>query len=269
MNTKRIFYFFIFSFFVAPLIVYTFNITISGKPVKAERDLSEIIFDNVLNVVTEYSSIDFQLTDGDLTEFQYELSQFISERSGLTVKYHFENDLDNNVRRLQNNTYDVIARNIPINSDNRQYLAFTVPTGQSKQVLVQRKKNNDDSARFISNQLDFANQTIYVAKNSPAIMRLKNLSEEIAEPIHIKQISDYTPEELMYMVSRKEIDYMATDMETILRNSKLFTDLDFNTDIGFTQLQAWAVRKSSPVLLDSMNVWMTAFADLKQQKGKR
>ncbi|MDR0546659.1 MAG: glutamine ABC transporter substrate-binding protein, partial [Dysgonamonadaceae bacterium] len=30
-------------------------------------------------------------------------------------------------------------------------------------------------------------------------------------------------------------------------------------DISFTQLQAWAVRKSSPVLLDSLNVWMTEY----------
>ena len=107
--------------------------------------------------------------------------------------------------------------------------------------------------------MDLANQTIYVSKNSPAILRLKNLAEEIAEPIHIKEIEEYTSEQLIYMVEKKEIDYAVVDREISLRNMKLFPDLDFHTDISFTQLQAWGLRKTSPILLDSLNVWITEF----------
>ena len=38
-------------------------------------------------------------------------------------------------------------------------------------------------------------------------------------------------------------------------------ELDIQTDISFTQLQAWAVRKSSPILRDSLNVWLKRVHD--------
>jgi len=54
------------------------------------------------------------------------------------------------------------------------------------------------------------------------------------------------------------------DKEIASKNAQLFSGLDFNTDISFTQLQAWALRKNAPVLLDSLNVWIMAF-----KMGKR
>ena len=256
MNTKRLLYLFIALLFIALLIMYSSRSIINRK---SKRDLPEIMINNTLNVVTEYNSTDFQVTDDYLAGFQYELCQFIAQRSGLTVKHFFENDLEIAIRKLENNAYDVIAQNVPVTNENRQLLAFTVPIGQSKQVLVQRKNNDADSVLFISNQLDLANQTIYVTKNSPAILRLRHLSEEIAEPIYVQEISGYTPEQLINSVAQKEFDYAAVDKEIILKNSTLFPDLDFSIDISFTQLQAWALRKTSPVLLDSLNVWITEF----------
>lgn len=263
MNTKRLFFLLIVLLCIALLIMYSIG---NWKLTKTKRDLPEIRIDNTLNVVTEYNSIDFQVTDDYLAGFQYELCQFISQRSGINIQIYFEDGLETAIQKLINNIYDVIAQNIPVTTENRQFLAFTVPIGQSKQVLVQRKNDDADSVLFISNQLDLANQTIYVTKNSPAILRLKNLAEEIAEPIHIKEVSGYTPEQLIYMVAKKEIDYLATDLEIALKNTGLFPNLDFNTDIGFTQLQAWAIRKTSPVLSDSLNVWITAFIDSRSKK---
>ena len=230
---------------------------------KPTRDLIEIKMNNTLNVVSEYNLSDFQETGDNTAAFQYELCKYITQRSGLTIQHFYENDLKTAIRKLDNNVYDVIAQNITITIENRQFLAFTIPTGQTKQVLVQRKVNNIDSVLFISNQLELANQTIYVAKKSPAILRLKNLAEEIAEPIFIKEISGYTSEQLINMVAKKEIDYLATDLEIAMKNIELFPDLDFNTDISFTQQQAWALRKTSPELLDSMNVWITEFMPAK------
>lgn len=36
-------------------------------------------------------------------------------------------------------------------------------------------------------------------------------------------------------------------------------EIDVETDISFTQLESWAVRKDSPVLLDSLNSWLQRF----------
>ena len=270
MNVKRLFIIIAGLFFVTLLILCLLSIVNDWKIQNPrKRDLQEIKKGKMLNVVIEYNSVDFFVSADSVTGLQYELCQFIALRSGLSLQVFLENELETSIRKLENNEFDVIAQNIPITNENRQFLTFTVPITQNKQVLVQRKRNVDDSVRFITNQLDLANQTIYVPKNSPAILRLNNLAEEIAEPIHIREIASYTSEHLIYMVVKKEIDYAVVDKEISLKNIELFPDLDFNTDISFTQLQAWALRKSSPVLLDSLNVWITAFKESQPRHKKR
>jgi len=256
MKTKRLLLFLITLLALTLVLMYSIY---KWNSINANRDLAEIMKRNTLNVVMEYNSTDFQATDDYIVSFHYELCKFIAQRSGITIQHFFENDFEIATRKLNNKEYDIIAQNIPITIENRQSLAFTIPTGMSRQVLVQRKKDKTDSVLFISNQLELANQTIYVTKNSPAILRLKNLSDEIAEPIHINETSGCNAEELIKMVAIKEIDYLATEIETVLNNTELFPNIDYKTDISFTNLQAWAVRKTSPVLLDSLNVWITEF----------
>jgi len=266
MNIKKLLTGLILLLILIFLIKVLLSVITDWKEEKSKRDLPEIKKTNTLNVVTEYNSVDFHVSGDSIAGLQYDLCRYIARRSGIKIQIFLENNLETAIRKLENSRYDVIAQNIPITNVNKQYLAFTVPITQSKQVLVQRKRNADDSVKFIATQLDLANETIYVAKNSPAIMRLNNLAEEIAEPIHIKEISGYTSEQLIYMVEKKEVEYAVADKEIALQNIHLFPDLDFNTDISFTQLQAWALRKTSPVLLDSLNVWITGFKQNMEKK---
>jgi len=248
-------------------ILITYSVVVKDwEAMQCDRDLPEIEKEGnkTLNVVTEYNSNDFHKVKDSIAGFQYDLCRFIVRRSGYTIQLFVEKDLETATRKLENKVYDVIAQNISITNENKQYLAFTVPIAQSKQVLVQRKRDAEDSVLFITSQLDLARQTVYVTKNSPTILRLHHLAEEIAEPIYIKEIPGHTSEQLISMVAQKKIDYAVVDKEISLKNIDRFPDLDFNTDISFTQLQAWALRKTSPVLLDSLNVWIMEF---KQNKA--
>jgi ABC-type amino acid transport substrate-binding protein len=218
---------------------------------RTARDLPDIRKNKTLNIVTESYSIDY---------FVYELSKYIGERSGLTVNMYSESNFDLCIKGLKNMTYDVIARNTPITNENKKYLAFTVPVTVSNQVLVQRKPDQTDSTYiFIQNHIHLADKTVYVIKNSAAVLRLKNLSEEIAEPIHIREIPDNSSENLVYMVYNKKIDYAVVDKALVKRIAIHLPEIDYSMDIGFNQLQAWAVRPSSPMLLDSLNVWIADF----------
>lgn len=255
MNSKRLLILIIFFFPVALLIMFL----LPHGVMKPKRDLPEIMKDSILNVVTEYNLIDSQVNGDAAAGLQNELLQFIAQRSGLTIQIYSEKDLEIAVRKLESNVYDLLAQNTPVTNETNKYLTFTVPVTQSKQVLVQRKRNDADSVLYIANQLDFANKTIYVTNDSPVILRLKHLAEEIAEPVYIKEIPGYTSEQLIHSVALKQIDYAAVDKEIASKNARLFSELDFSTDISFTQLQAWAVRETSPVLLDSLNAWISEF----------
>jgi len=218
---------------------------------EGKRDLPDIMKSKTLHVVTQSDSV---------VGFEYDLYKYVEKRSGLTVQILSENNFDLCVKGLQNRTYDVIANNIPITNENKKYLSFTIPVTISNQVLVQRKPDKEDTTQiFIRNQIDLANKTVYVAQNPAAVLRLKNLSEEIAEPVFIQEIPDNSPENLILMVSGKEIDYAIVDKAIAKKMAVQNPNIDYSIDIGFNQLQAWAVRPSSPILLDSLNVWITEF----------
>jgi membrane-bound lytic murein transglycosylase MltF len=209
-----------------------------------------------LNIVTEYNSVDYYVSGDSIAGIQYNLCQYIEKCSGLKIEIFLENNLENCIQKLENNTYDIIALNIPITNEGKKELAFTIPITQNKQVLIQRKPKTEKDT-LIRNQIDLAYKTIYISKNSPCILRLHNLSEEIAEPIYTKEIEEYSQEQLMYMVAYQEIDYAVVDKGIAVKNEKLFPEIDMKTDISFTQLQAWAVRQNAPALLDSLNRWIS------------
>lgn len=221
---------------------------------KSTRDWPEILKDKVLNVVMETNSAD------STAGFRYELCKYIGRRSGLTVQIFPESSFELCIKGLHNKTYDVIARNISITNENKKYLAFTVPITISNKVLVQRKPDKADTAQiFISNQIDLANKTVYVIRNSAAVLRLRNLSEEIAEPVYVVEISNNSSENLIHMICEKKIDYAVVDKALAKRIASQLPGIDYSMDIGFNQLQAWAVRPSSPILLDSLNIWINDF----------
>ncbi|MCC8147288.1 MAG: transporter substrate-binding domain-containing protein, partial [Bacteroidales bacterium] len=238
------------------IVVYFFRNTEEKNVV---RDFPEIQLSDNLNIVTEYNAIDYYIVGDSIKGIQYNLSKYIEEISDLNVNIFLENNLERSIRKLKEKEYDIIARNIPVTQELKEELAFTIPISKGKQVLVQREKTVDDSTFFISNQIELANKTVYVTWNSPAILRIKNLSEEIAEPIYINEDHNYTAEQLLYMVAYDEIDYAVIDENIALCNQRMFPNININTDIGFNQLQAWAVRKDSPVLLDSLNSWIQQY----------
>jgi membrane-bound lytic murein transglycosylase MltF len=228
------------------------------------RDYPEIQSSGVCNVITEYNSSGYHVSGDTLAGVQYELCRYLEARSGMQVRISLENNWKNCLSKLKKNKCDILAMNIPITSENKELLAFTIPITQTKQVLVQRKPGENDSLPLIRNQMDLAGKTIDVPAHSPCILRLKNLSEEIAEPVYIRETEDYTQEQILYMVAYREADYAVVDQEIAIRNAPLFPNLDVNTDIGFTQLQAWAVRKNAPALLDSLNRWISDYQQLKR-----
>ena len=227
------------------------------------RDYPEIKKEGILRIVTEYNSVGYYVSGDTIEGFQYELCKAIEKISGLAVEIYLENNLEKSIEGLNNHTYDIIARNIPITTENRNFFAFTEPITLSRQVLVQRTAKANDNIPPIRNQIELAQKTLHVTQNSPGILRLRNLEEEIADTIYIQEDTLYSDEHLIYLVAEGDIDYAVVDYEIAVKSKKIFPQIDIQTDISFTQLQAWALRKDAPVLLDSLNNWLNSVENRK------
>lgn len=230
------------------------------------RDYQQIVELGELNVVTDYNPVGYYVSGDSTQGFQLEIIRALEKDWGIKVNIYLENSLDDNLEGLQEQKYDIIARNIPVNTQLREMLIFTDPITYNKLVLVQRKSEYNDSIEPIRQHLNLAQKTIHVPAESPAIMRINNLSHEIGDTIYIVEDPVYESEQLVMMVASGDIDFTASDEVMAKRLSEALPEIDTGTDISFTQIESWALRKNSPVLLDSLNSWFKHFKSTDEYK---
>lgn len=255
---KRFKYLYLAISVVIIVAILLFRSNDQEQPTGHPRDYAEIKKEGTINVATEYNSISFYVDGDTISGFHYELIEAFAHDKGLKAKLYPVMSFDQRLKGLSNGTYDVIASDLLATSELKDSLLLTSPIILSKQVLVQRKKVEDDSL-YIKSQLDLAGRTIHVVKGSPSILRIHNLSNEIGDTIYIQEVEKYGTEQLMAMVAHGDIDYAVCD-ESIARASiDSMPQLDINTAISFTQFYSWAVSKQSPALLDSLNSWLKDF----------
>ena len=225
------------------------------------RSFEEIEADGVLRIVTDYTPLSYYLQGDSLTGFDYELARMVGQRSGLAIEITPEVNLSKSIEGLERGQYDIIARQLPVTSEIKEELAFTVPIQLNRQVLVQRK-DNPSHKKLIRNQLDLARETLYIVSDAPTRLRINNLAREIGDTIYIQEEETYGAEHLIMMVATGEIEFAVCDKAIAQQMSKDYPQLDCNTDISFTQFQSWALRKNDSILLDSLNKWIT---DIQQE----
>ena len=230
-------------------------------------DYNEIIEKGVMNVVTDYNTIGYFVSGDTVEGFQYEMINVLTKEWGIHINIFLENNLQDNLTGLLEGKYDLVARSIPVNSELKGRFSFTEPLILNKLVLVQRKSQFNDSIQPLRQHLELAKKTIHVAEGSPSILRLNNLSHEIGDTILVIENPTYEAEQLVMMVASGEIEYTVCDEKLAMQLSEELPEIDIETDISFTQIESWAVRIDSPLLLDSVNSWLTRFKETREFKN--
>lgn len=221
------------------------------------RDFPEISESGVLRVVTDYNQIGYYASGDSVSGFNHDLLDEIQKMiPSIKIEISLENNLEKALIGLAEGRYDLIARNITTVESLKDTIAFTQALVRNKYVLLQRKIEYNDSIPPLRDHLALAHKTIYIPEGSPAAVRLQNLSQEIGDSIIIIEDPLYGETQLAMMVAKGEIDYSVCEIMTAEKLKNTLPEVDMLTDIGFTHLEAWAVRKSSPILLDSLNTWI-------------
>ncbi len=240
------------AFLAVAIICYFLFTEKKGSP----EDYVQIQKAGTLRIVTDYNSVGYYVSGDTIAGFNHDMIRLLENKIPLKIEIYLESSLDESIDGLESGKYNIMARNIPVTSELRSMLRFTEPVAQNRQVLVQRKAEYNDSIPPVRSHLALAKKTLYVPSNSPAILRIRNLSHEIGDTIYIKEDPTYGSEQLAMMVAAKEIDYAVCDEVVASRVAGSMPEIDYATLIGFTHLEAWAVSEKSPVLLDSLNVWI-------------
>ena len=220
------------------------------------RDYPEILKEDTLRIVTDYNPLSYYVTQDSIIGFDYELANLISKRSGLAVLVFPEVSFSKSLQGLNKNEYDIVGRTLPVTTESKQEYNFTETILLNKQVLIQRKPEFNNNTKPIRNQLDLARKTLYIISDAPTRYRIENLAHEIGDTIYVKEETKYGAEQLVIMVAKGDIEFAVINENIAQQMASEFPEIDYQTDISFTQFQSWALRKTSPVLLDSLNVWL-------------
>jgi len=226
------------------------------KPV---HDLPAMLKSGKLYVVTDSSRMGFRLEGDSVYGFQYEIAKTFADKLGLTVVVSPENNFESCLKGLTNGDYDIYASFIPVTTEWKNDVSFSIPLNTSRLVLVQ--KNYPDSLKQLmkKNQQDLAGDTIYVPKMTPHKLRLKHLSDEIADTIHIVEVPNVNLEQLGEWVALGKIRLTVCDEREAQHLKLTYPQLDISLPLGFDQHYAWMVDKESIQLLQQLNDFLNDF----------
>lgn len=252
MSQKRIIYITIGTILLVLLATRLVTLNIEeSKPC----DYPQIVQRGVMSVAVDYSPLSYYIDSDSIGGFDYELLQLMSRYAGVKIEIHPETSLSHSLEMLDRGAYNVIAQPIPITSQNKQEYIFTKPLLLNKQVLIQRTDSNGNAA--IRNQLELADCTLHIAQDAPTRLRIENLAHEIGSTIHIEELPDYGAEQLIILVATGQIDYAVCEEAKAAIIAADYNNIDYKTDISFTQFMSWTLHKESPILRDSIDSWLT------------
>ncbi|MBI9037458.1 MAG: transporter substrate-binding domain-containing protein [Bacteroidales bacterium] len=229
-----------------------------------KTDLPQIVKKDTLTAITQYNSTSYFIYKGKPMGYEYELLELFSKSIDVELHIILTDNLDTAISWLESGKGDIIAQALTITKERNNILSFSDYHTLTQQVLVQRKPKNwrkmtldNIDKQLIKDPINLINKKVHVKKSSPYYERLNNLSDEIGGDIDITPVSEnVVTEDLIKMVADGEIDYTVADKNIALLNKTYYPILDVETEVSFSQRIAWAVRKTSPKLLASINNWI-------------
>lgn len=237
------------------IVLFVYIITNNKQKFKG-NDLKAILENGRIAVLTDSSSYGFAMLGDSIFGFQYEMVKIFADSLGVELVIGKQSNLEKAVSSLQRKDYHIIASFIPLTTEWKNDLLYTVPLYRTRQMLVQRKT---DSTTTISKQYELNGDTVYILAGSPNRMRLQHLESEIAGKIHVVEIAGKSIEQLVEMVSDGIIKYTICPEIISTRMNERFKNLDTTMPIGFSQDFAWAVHPESANLLLKLNLFLEEF----------
>jgi membrane-bound lytic murein transglycosylase F len=236
-----------------------------NKPVVA-CDLDSIRRRGKLIAVTDFNSTDYFIYKGEPMGFNYELLKSFSDNIGIDLEIVSENNPGNAFRMLKSGEADLLAFNLTENSSLQNDVLFTVPIGETRQVLVQHKprnwrslSNDELDKKLVRTQRGLEHKTIFVQSGSSHAEQLIALAKETGDSINIIEVP-FESEKLIQNVAKGEIEYTVCDENVAIVNSSYYPDIDVSTPVSIPRSFTWGVRRNhSDVLISELNRWMTSY----------
>lgn len=238
------------------IILFVFLLgSCKNNPV-ATYDFEEIKSAGELTIITLSSSTSYFIYKDEPMGYDYDLAKDFCNFHGLKLNIKVAQNSTKLLEMLANGEGDLIASPVPVQTGLKDSVLYCGLEQISHQVLVQRRDKKNRMVRDVTQLID---KEIYVKHDTKYHQRILNLDAELGNGIIIKDIEKdtITEEDLIAMVSHKEIDYTVADEYIAKLNKTYYSNIDISTPLSFDQRAMWAVRKTTPLLAQALNEWFS------------
>ncbi|MDR1756792.1 MAG: transporter substrate-binding domain-containing protein [Culturomica sp.] len=214
--------------------------------------MEQILAKGILDISTFYSTTDYYIYQGITRGFHYELAKSFAEYLGVSLRIsEVNNDIDTAIARLQEGRYDLIAVSMTQTPERDEKIRFTDPFFHTREVLVQRKEK-----KKVENPEDLDGKSIFIKKDAPFRHTLSQLADSLHIRMELVEVSHYSSEELLHLVSTGEIDYTITDENIARALSYSLKNIDYSVALSSGITVSWAIPQSADLLLKEINEWL-------------
>lgn len=214
-----------------------------------------------LRALVVYSSTSYFLYRGKTMGFEYELLERLADNLNLELEIVISESTGELIPDLLAGKGDLIAHALIITPDRSEYVAFTEPVSEVKQVLVQRKpegwrqmSEDELTQRLTTDYRELIGDSITVSRGTAIEGLLKAFNDSIGGGIHTKVLDDaVSSAELIEMVNDGSVKYTVAHGDIASINASWLPEVDVSVVAGKEHQRAWAVRKEDTALLRKLN----------------
>lgn len=216
---------------------------------ESEVDLPQIKASGVLRAITLESALSY-FTDGDKElGYEYSLCSDYAAYLGVELRLIVAENLNEMQQLLQQGQGDIIVYRMPMSKRNKELFHFTSNVHTIYPVLIQ---SVDDS---VTDATGLIGRRVYTRRHSRYWHLLQHLNSELGGGIQIVEVDSCNIDRLIQLVAQGEMELTVADSEVALLSRRYVPDFDSHVVLGVEQEYSWAVRKTSPQLLASVNEW--------------
>lgn len=210
---------------------------------------------DTIDVAIAISPLSYSLGGDTVTGLDYDMLREMAAIHGRAVKFHPYAPAEYALAGLRDGVFDVMVSSLPSTATLKDELLLTDQVYLDREVLVQRKGADG----FVDTPLGLAGDTVWMAKGSPLVQRVRNLADEIGDTIYINQDHPHTAEHLALLVAQGSIPRAVVNEGLARSVAASFPELDLSVAVSFTQFQTWAIAPGRPELRDTINSWLASF----------
>lgn len=251
------------------------------------RDWTEITERDTLVVLSEFNSTSTFVYRGETMGFEYELLQAFANAHDLALRLVVMDDRTQLINRLNRGEADVAAGRLIPSQIERDHIRFTERLYRTRPAVVQRTGPAGDPdvpevvdtmldslpaalegepereepveirARLVQRPSDLAGREVAVAGRPALHERLIELEDTISGDIEVVELEPgVRTEELLRRVSDGTVELGVAPENLAELSSEYYGNLTVHPSLGAPYGVAWAVRETSPELLDRLNTWL-------------